>query len=179
LTGTGGNQTSALWRAHRRALSKSVHFVPPASDALMDFSATIEYFLTRIAFDDPDPYLEIGSRLGADEEALPDREINLDAGPLVVLNTYESQGATPGRILSLVEQFLTRGASGAVSTEAAVPIELAAKFGEAFVRRYAAGVPLAEAMRQTRIELLALGSPLGLAYVCFGQHNLHLAVADE
>lgn len=44
-----------------------------------------------------------------------------------------------------------------------------------FVARYASGVALGEAMRASRIDLLALGNPLGLAYVSYGQHNLRVA----
>jgi hypothetical protein len=53
---------------------------------------------------------------------------------------------------------------------------LAVAFAEDFLRRFVTDrLPLGQAVRESRLALLAQGNPLGLAYIAFGPSEVHLA----
>ncbi|MCL3861246.1 CHAT domain-containing protein [Actinotalea sp. K2] len=172
----------ASWGPHEVALRQWVDIARPLGTnaaevltAMGEEQPTIAYFLTHLVHVDQHPYLRVGTVGGIDAGVLQDSGLRLRARPLVFLNACESAGVSPERVLGLVDRFLAHGASAAVGTEVTVFVDLAARFGEAFLRRFAAGSPLAESMRAGRVEMLGLGNPLGLAYVSYGLHDLHLA----
>jgi hypothetical protein len=97
--------------------------------------------------------------------------------PLVFLNGCHSAALAPDCAFSYATGFLqTAHASAVVGTEIAVFERLAVAFAEDFLRRFVTDrLPLGQAVRESRLALLAQGNPLGLAYIAFGPSEVHLA----
>jgi len=87
--------------------------------------------------------------------------------PLVFINGCESVAVTPESALNLVTPFLNAGASGVIGTEVTAFEPLATEFAELFLAVFLEGQTAAESVRQSRLELLSHGNPLGLIYVSF------------
>jgi hypothetical protein len=63
-----------------------------------------------------------------------------------------------------------------IGTEITVFEEFASVFAERFLERFSTDLkPLGDAVRLARIDLLAMGNPLGLVYIPFGLATLRLA----
>jgi hypothetical protein len=99
--------------------------------------------------------------------------------PLVFLNGCGTAALGPETAFAYAGAFMaTAKASAVIGTEIAVFEDLAVRFGEEYLRRFVLDhAELGQAMRDTRVALLAAGIPLGLAYVAFGATELHLAAA--
>jgi hypothetical protein len=97
--------------------------------------------------------------------------------PLVFLNGCGTAALGPDTAFAYAGAFMaTAKASAVIGTEIAVFEDLAVRFGEEYLRRFVLDhAELGQAMRDTRVALLADGIPLGLAYVAFGATELHLA----
>lgn len=98
--------------------------------------------------------------------------------PLVVLNGCHTTDLRPGDPYNLVTPFIRRvNAAGVIGSEITIFESLAAAFGEALLGRFLAGVPLGEAVRLARLDLLAARNPLGMAYLPFALGNLTMGPA--
>ncbi len=125
------------------------------------------------------PYLQVGS--DDDDKITPDnfRAMKVrwpNINPLVVLNGCHTTAITPESILNMVSVLVQYSeAAGVVGTEISIFESLACPFAERLFARLLEGKELGEAVRETRLELLAQGNPLGLVYVPFAHSGLHLA----
>jgi hypothetical protein len=138
------------------------------------------YFLTHMEIGKEGQIISFNRQSGPklDTSAIIDARLQLCGNrPLVFLNGCESAGQDPLTLLSLINNFLERGASGAIGTEITVFLDMATRFAEAFVAAFN-HVPLGEAMRLARWDLLRKGSPLGLVYLSFGLVNLHIPLVQ-
>lgn len=125
-------------------------------------------------FDEDDCWIELTqgklrlSDLWAEEFGLPRR-------PVVFLNMCRSAQLMPGFTDSFVDLFLVRGGARAVlGTECPVDPGFADLMGREMLPRLLSGVPLGEALRQVRKDLIGTRrNPLGLAYTLWGRATAH------
>jgi hypothetical protein len=100
----------------------------------------------------------------------------LGAQPVVVLNACESGtgGLRPTTNNNFVGSFLRLGASAVVATESSVGIGFASSFAGDLSTEVFSGVPVADAVRRTRVKHLEeKGSALGLVYSLYGNPSAH------
>ena len=96
--------------------------------------------------------------------------------PLVFVNGCHTAAEEPEIALDFVSAFVENAyAAGVIGTEITVFESLARRFAEGFFRRLLAGIPIGEAMRNTRLDLLKERNPLGLAYTPFVLAGLRLS----
>lgn len=176
------------WVKHATALGEFLELpaqvAQTAEDAIAAMTAeprpVLAYFLTHVVDGSQGNGLirfGFGDEAGIDGNDLDEIEL-CPARPLVVLNACESAALSPKYALGLVRDFQRVGASGVVGTEVTIFVTLAVAFGERFLAAFANRIPLAEAMRVARLEVLGLGNPLGLAYASYGLHSLQLASVE-
>lgn len=99
-----------------------------------------------------------------------------DPRPLIVLNGCHTTDVSPEQVFALATGFLAlANASGVIGTEITIFEPLARGFGEEFLRRFIDGQEtLGEALRNTRLSMLASLNPLGLVYMPLALSNLRL-----
>ncbi len=99
-----------------------------------------------------------------------------DPRPLIVLNGCHTTDVSPDQVFALASGFLSlANASGVIGTEITIFEPLASAFGEEFLRRFIEGKEaLGEALRNTRLHMLANRNPLGLVYMPLALSNLRL-----
>jgi hypothetical protein len=94
-------------------------------------------------------------------------------GPLTFLNACGTGAVDLRWSSSLVKAFLDSESRAVAGTETRVPGDFAADFVGAFYHHINAGVTVAEALRASRVDLLARArSPLGLMYNLHGDPDL-------
>ncbi|MDT8305506.1 MAG: hypothetical protein RRC07_06180 [Anaerolineae bacterium] len=139
------------------------------------------YFYCHGGLDDGAATLEFGP---ASPRARIDRTIWSDVHwenprPLVFINGCHTTAVTPEKAMDLVEPLLRRAHSaGVIGTEVTIFEPLAARFAEACFRRFFAGIPIGQAIRDARVELLQQGNPLGLVYIPFVLAGLRLQAVE-
>jgi len=160
----------------------------------------IVYFLCHGESDGTDPissaYLSIGPRdqdsdhriyavgtLGSWSNALidgPDADAWAQRRPLIFINGCHTNGLQPGHIVSFASVFTDLGACGILGTEVRVPLSVATEVAERFFQKIAPPqrVPVGEALRQIRWELVNKGNLLGLAYSLYGLADLQVETDD-
>jgi len=96
--------------------------------------------------------------------------------PLVILNGCSTAALEPRLALNLVDAFVRDAyAAGVIGTEVTIFPPLAIGFAEEFLARFLDhDEPLGEAVRQSRLRLLARGNPLGLVYIAYAAPRLVL-----
>jgi len=94
---------------------------------------------------------------------------------LVFINGCHTTALEPEVAFNFVSAFVeVAAASGVIGTEITVFEPLAAAFAEEMFRHFLVGVPVGEAVRRARLELLKQGNPLGLVYIPFAMAGLRL-----
>jgi hypothetical protein len=97
------------------------------------------------------------------------------SAPLVVLNGCHTAELTPQSPVSFVDQFAAANAGGVVGTEVTLEQPMAGEAAERLLRHFAGGdVGVGEALRRMRLDLLAKGNLLGLAYTAYCSADLKL-----
>ena len=95
--------------------------------------------------------------------------------PLVFINGCHTTALEPEKAIELVSPLVAlHGAVGVIGTEITVFEPLARDFAEACLRRFLGGGTLGAAIKGARLDLLARGNPLGLAYIPFALPGLRL-----
>jgi hypothetical protein len=145
-----------------------------------DFGAHLVYFFCHGALVNGIPALTVGPT-NATAGITPD---NIQDGsmfwkkthPLVILNGCSTAALEPGRALNLVDAFVRDAyAAGVIGTEVTIFPPLAIGFADEFLTRFLDhDEPLGEAVRQSRLRLLAHGNPLGLVYIAYAAPRLIL-----
>jgi hypothetical protein len=129
-----------------------------------------------------DPFLEFGK---GDQIEQPDW---LGEGiewtgpnPLVFINGCHTTALNPEVTLDFVSAFVQwSGAAGVIGTEITIFEPLAVKFAEECFKRfigaapYKEPMPIGQAVRGARLELLRQGNPLGLVYIPYAVASLRL-----
>jgi len=97
--------------------------------------------------------------------------------PLVLLNGCRTTALDPNRPQNFVDLFIRRMfASAVIGTEITIFEPLAVRFAEQMLEAFVVGdMPLGEAVRHARLELLREGNPLGLVYIPYGPVGLCMA----
>jgi hypothetical protein len=123
-------------------------------------------------------YVQVGP---VDEPAittavLTNERVHWDAvRPLVFINGCHTTALEPEKAFEFVAPLVAlHGAVGVIGTEITIFEPLARDFAEACLRRFLEGVTLGAAVRGARLDLLAAGNPLGLAYIAFALPGLRL-----
>jgi hypothetical protein len=145
-----------------------------------DFGAHLVYFFCHGVLVNGIPALTVGPT-NATTGITPD---NIQDGsmfwkkthPLVILNGCSTAALEPGRALNLVDAFVRDAyAAGVIGTEVTIFPPLAIGFADEFLTRFLDhDEPLGEAVRQSRLRLLAHGNPLGLVYIAYAAPRLIL-----
>lgn len=97
-----------------------------------------------------------------------------DHRPLVVLNACGTAEIVQTTMSSFVKNFAGAGASGVVGTETMIDQPTASEAMQHFLREFARGATVSEALRYSRWKLLARGSLLGLTYSPYCSATLRL-----
>ena len=88
--------------------------------------------------------------------------------PLVFLNGCHTTMLDETTVLNFVRGFVQNAhACGVIGTEITVFEPLADTFATRFMERFLSGLPVGDAVRATRLDLLQEGNPLGLVYTPF------------
>jgi hypothetical protein len=173
-----------LWQAHEAGLyrlqpSERWTVIDDINKLFQTFQDPphVLYFYCHGGLDDGAATLEFGP---ASPRARIDRTIWSgvrwqDPRPLVFINGCHTTAVTPEKAMDLVEPLLRRAHSaGVIGTEVTIFEPLASRFAEACFRRFFAGQPIGQAIRDARVELLQQGNPLGLVYIPFVLAGLRL-----
>ena len=122
------------------------------------------------------PYLQVGTKDLIQRSNLFAYEIVWDAPrPLVFINGCHTTAVEPQQALEFISPLITYSQSaGVIGTEITIFEELATVFAEEFFRRFYGGESIGEAIRNSRLKLLASGNPLGLVYIPFVISGLKL-----
>jgi len=103
--------------------------------------------------------------------------------PLVVLNGCHTVETTTATLSSFVDAFVQdAGAAGVLGSEVAMEQGLASLVLETFLRRFAGGASVGEALREVRWDLFRRGNVMGLAYTAYCLSGLRIrpvAAADK
>jgi hypothetical protein len=96
-------------------------------------------------------------------------------GPIVVLNACNTGALRLLEEKPLVWWLLGTGHRAVLATETRVPDKLAARFSRFLYGHFGNGVPLGDAVRRARWEMLEkLNNPVGLFFTLYGRPELHL-----
>jgi hypothetical protein len=80
----------------------------------------------------------------------------------------------PSQAIEFVSALIDSSASGVIGTEISLFEPLACEFAESFLHHFLRGDHVAEAIRRSRLILLAKLNPLGLVYTPYALATLHL-----
>lgn len=95
--------------------------------------------------------------------------------PLVFINGCHTTALHPAQALEFVSAFVeVAQAAGVIGTEITIFEPLATAFAEAFFKRFLNGEPVGKAIRNSRLDLLRRGNPLGLVYIPYVISSLRL-----
>lgn len=98
--------------------------------------------------------------------------------PLVVLNGCHTVEKTTATLSSFVDAFVQdAGAAGVLGSEVAMEQGLASVALETFLRRFAGGATVGEALREVRWDLFRRGNVMGLAYTAYCLSGLRIRPA--
>ena len=133
------------------------------------------------------PYLEIGIDDRFGPESLSAEKIKwAGPNPLVFINGCHTTSLNPEISLNFVSSFVQQsGAAGVIGTEITIFEPLAAKFAEECLGRFIGApphtqnMPIGQAVRGARLELLRQGNPLGLVYIPYAVATLRLEEAPQ
>jgi hypothetical protein len=135
--------------------------------------------------EDKVPYLQVGAKNDAwgliTPSVLPAMQIRWQRPrPLVFINGCHTTALEPEAALDMVSGFVRdAGAAGVIGTEITIFEPLATVFAEEFLRLFLNGVPVGQALRAARLQLLQAGNPLGLVYIPFAVASLTLEAETE
>jgi hypothetical protein len=144
------------------------------------FGAHVVYFICHGALVNGIPALVVGptdALAGITPENIQDGSMFWKkTHPLVILNGCSTAALEPKRALNLVDAFVRDAyASGVIGTEVTIFPSLATRFADEFFSRFLDhDEPVGEAVRQSRLSLLAQGNPLGLVYIVYAAPRLLL-----
>lgn len=130
---------------------------------------------------DGTPYLSLGQPQDPAGYLLPTalKGPRWRSGPLVVMNGCRTAALSPEQQLTFVNILLRyRGASAVVGSEVVVYEGLACDYLTALLTAMFHGASLGAATRRARLDVLAGGNPLGLAYTTFGHNGTVFASVD-
>ena len=132
----------------------------------------IVYFYCHGGLADNEPYIRVGPRDGPrfTESLLRVKKNLWDVPrPLVFINGCHTTAVEPEQAMEFVGSFVRLAhAAGVIGTEITVFEPLAQAFAENFMQKFVVeSKRLGEAIRSSRLALLASGNPLGLAYIPF------------
>jgi hypothetical protein len=116
------------------------------------------------------PFLGVGDQQRIVANDLVNSEIKwTDSHPLIFINGCRTVELSPDDLLSFINLFMWCEASGVIGTEISLPESLAREFALRFFRMLESD-SVGNAIRQTRLHLLAKYNLLGLAYTpyCHG-----------
>lgn len=166
-------------RLRRLCVGLACHRADSRAEALRLLAqqrAGLVYFYCHGGVDNKVPYIRVGA---ANERAItPDllraKRIKWTTPrPLVFVNGCRTTAVEPALALDFVGAWLqTSQAAGVVGTDVTVFEPLATRFAEACLSRFLDGTRLGDAVRLARLELLAAGDPLALAYVAYAMPAL-------
>jgi hypothetical protein len=95
--------------------------------------------------------------------------------PLIVLNGCHTVEASSATLSSFVDAFVRdAGAAGVLGSEVAVEQGLASLILETFLRRFAAGATVGQALHEVRWDLFRRGNVMGLAYTAYCLSGLRI-----
>jgi hypothetical protein len=150
-------------------------------DLMKQTRAPLVYFYCHGGVDGRVPFIQVGPKdeLPISREDLRTEEIEWDKPrPLVFINGCHTTALSPETAIDLVSGFVeTSHAAGVIGTEITIFESLAGGFGLEFFRRFLAGIPVGEAVRQARLALLKQRNPMGLVYIPFVTASLKLTKA--
>jgi hypothetical protein len=166
--------------AHLQRLAAALPHVEwlrvPGSEAflalLREGTPQVIYLYCRGGVDDGIPWL-----LLADGERFYSASIHMLGGkrPFVLINSDLGGDG----LAEFARAFVLHGAAGAAGPEVAVSESLAQAFAERLIERLLRGEPIEWAHRDARLDLLALGDPLSLAYTAVAPPGTHLERDDS
>jgi hypothetical protein len=145
---------------------------------LKDTRAQVVYFYCHGGVKNNIPYILVGyEENGITRDNIRSKRIRwVDPRPLVFINGCYTTAVRPEMALDFVSAFVENArASGVVGTEITIFEHLARRFAEQCLGRLLIGVPIGEAVRQSRLALLEQANPLGLVYIPFAVASLRLA----
>ena len=101
-----------------------------------------------------------------------------EVSPLVFINGCHTAELEIDALVSFVDAFTLLGAAGVVGTEVTIHQQVANEIAERFFRHLQDddGHAVGQALRRTRLDLLAKGNLMGLAYTPFCSMSLKLAL---
>ena len=124
------------------------------------------------------PYLEVGDPSAGEIITRDNLQLGIkwpETTPLVFINGCHTTSVSPDQAINFVSGFVeTSQAAGVVGTEITIFEPLATAFAEAFFKRFLDGESIGTAIRNSRLDLLQNGNPLGLVYVPFVTTGLQL-----
>lgn len=138
----------------------------------------IVYFYCHGGVKDSVPYLQVGhkSESVVTKDSLFREEIFwTQPRPLIFINGCHTAALEPETAINLVSGFVrTANAAGVIGTEITIFESLARAFSEKCLTLFLHGVPIGEAVRNSRLSLLKAYNPLGLVYIPYVIASLQL-----
>lgn len=133
--------------------------------------ATLKRVINRALAAAPDPsWIKLSNgRLKLSDDLYEDRALDLDNGPLVIVNACESSQLTTSlRGESFVHFFLSRGATAFLGTECTMTVSFAHPFAKTVLNEVLGGASIGAAVLSARRQFVEQQNPLGLAYSLYG-----------
>lgn len=155
-----------------------------ALDLMKKSDVQVVYFYCHGGFDKKNsfPYLSVGDPKGdwLTTTNIFDKEIFwTKTRPLVFINGCHTTALTPEVAIDFVNTFVVdTNAAAVVGTEITIFEPIATSFGEEFMDRFLnKKESFGEAIRRSRLSMLAKGNPLGLVYIPYGLPALKIVPA--
>jgi hypothetical protein len=170
---SGGHQPPPWRHGNRDKLRQSI---------LTELDIDLLYLYCHAGYDDPDPdpVLRVKDASDPMEGLIAAGDLAgaaFRSQPFVFINGCRTAGFSPKALSPFLTTLVTdRNASGLVGTEIDVWEQLAVEVGRAFLDRLCnqPGMTAGRALRETRLDLLKKGNPLGLAYTLYALADLRL-----
>jgi len=140
----------------------------------------VVYFYCHAGLDDVDEVIRVQGADDPQEGRLAAANLAgtpFEHRPLVFVNGCRTVGFSAKTLSSFITTLVTdRNAGGLIGTEIDVWEQLATEVGREFLGRFlpVPGIGAGQALRETRLGLLAKGNPLGLAYTLYALAELQL-----
>lgn len=181
------SQDFGVHRQHRdvlRGLAPNLGFHyaeerPETIEMMQKVSPHVLYFFCHGRVFRNVPSIEVGPRhtIGITRDNLRSKDIFWeDVRPLVFINGCHTTALEPETAIDLVSGFLdVAEAAGVIGTEITNFVSLARPFAEGCLRRFVVErQSIGQAIRESRLDLLQTGNPLGLMYVPYVMSSLRL-----